>query len=185
MSQSLPFATHRKTATLLVAAFVLPSLGVLVARFGLPLPSPASARAAEAAGVTLPRVPTTGGGSPHQMATMRAFQEESTQPFGPSPILSRVAELPPTATQPPDYVPSPSHQEELPAAVPVFSLSSVMGSNDRSMAVINGKLCRVGDRVIEGWTVTAIDREGGRVTVTSTSGEELSLSLPPKGLRPR
>lgn len=184
MSQSRPTVNYGKTPALLIAAFVLPSLGVIVARFGLPLPGPASASAAESTGDTLPSVFGTGGGTPQQRAISRAFKEEAEKPFGPSPILSRVAELPPTAALP-IFVPSPSHSEERPAVVPAFSLSSLMGNADRSMAVINGKLRRVGDSVIDGWTVTAIDRDAGRVTVTSASGEELSLSLPPQGLRPR
>jgi len=61
-----------------------------------------------------------------------------------------------------------------------FTLGSLMLVGDKAMAVINGKLCRVGDRVGE-FEVETIDAE--RVVLTC-NGEKTELRLRPKAQAP-
>ena len=186
MNESRAVLSQGKQALMLAAAIVVPSLGVGVARFGVPIPGPASAAAVQESGAALPGVVSVGVGGTERQAITAAFRDEALKPFGPTPILNRLAELPSAPEAEPfhdqgNVDPSP-HQAE---NTVVFVLSSVMGSSERSMAVINGKLRRIGDRLNDGWTVSAIDRDAGRVTVKSERGVSRVLSLPPQGLEPR
>ena len=49
-------------------------------------------------------------------------------------------------------------------------LSSVAGTGKRAVASINGKLYRIGDEFLKGWTITKIDVVNRQVTCQHTTG---------------
>jgi len=58
-----------------------------------------------------------------------------------------------------------------------FVLSSVMPSPTRPLAVINGKVRRIGDTVEPGWVLTMIDGDARRVILTHLSGRTRTLEM--------
>ena len=86
----------------------------------------------------------------------------------PPPPPSPPADVRETATPPPSSV-----SETLPRAV-VPHVSAILTSDDRRIALVDGRIVRVGDR-IGPWRVTAIEPHA--VVLTDASGAELRVRL--------
>ncbi|HYD00969.1 MAG TPA: hypothetical protein VEB22_07050 [Phycisphaerales bacterium] len=84
-------------------------------------------------------------------------------------------------TQPtPSIEPTPGSTEPIAAAIPpevrALSLGALMANDHGPFAVISGKVRTIGDVVVPGWTLTGIDPEARRVTVTSDAGTAVILT---------
>ncbi len=96
------------------------------------------------------------------------------------------------AWTPPDQIESPMlhprHEEQAAAPTPTshapapqpttpqFTVKTIMGSGDRVMASINGKVYRVGGEPAPGWKITAIDAATKRVEITGPARQTLSIT---------
>jgi MSHA biogenesis protein MshK len=91
----------------------------------------------------------------------------------------------PDPTRPLTFTPA----EAVASSEPVLRLEAVMGSSDRPVAIVNGKLVRVGDR-IDGMTIAAIDGDSvryvsaGRERVARLASTSLKVRRVPEGVRP-
>lgn len=61
--------------------------------------------------------------------------------------------------------------------IPSFSVSSILPNPKNPLAVINGKPCRVGDQLGDGWKLQSIDGDARTVTVIHVSGKRVKVSL--------
>ncbi len=181
-SHALPLGGQ--TAALLAALF-LPSAGVAFVRFGLPIPGPAVIHAAQVIGEPLPLPVRAATRSGEQTALAAIFAMEAGKPFGPGPMVNRAADvLAVVPAEPPlnaDFAPEVTR----PGEVPVFTLSSMMGTARNPMAVVNGRLRRAGENVATGWQLTTIDLASESVTIVSEAGAEVRVALPARGVEPR
>ncbi len=69
----------------------------------------------------------------------------------------------------------------IPAAtrVPVdLTLGAIMGSSESALAMIGGKVRRVGDTIYPGWTITSINPREQTVTITGPEDAVINLSNP-------
>ncbi len=148
----------------IVAAFFVPSLGVVAARlFGMG-PSTAAASTSPEPMAALPdirlvpAVTDSGSGEMAELASpfWHAFQ-----------IPNAPAEATPTRR--------PAQLTEQPD--PDFLVTAVMPHPSRPLAVINGRPRSIGDVVVPGWTLTAIDGHSRTVTLTHTSGRTQTLQI--------
>ncbi|MBX9737471.1 MAG: hypothetical protein K2X32_11150 [Phycisphaerales bacterium] len=63
--------------------------------------------------------------------------------------------------------------------VPVdLTLGAIMGSSDSALALIGGKVRRVGDTIYPGWTITSINPREQTVTITGPEDAVINLSSP-------
>jgi hypothetical protein len=62
---------------------------------------------------------------------------------------------------------------------PALRVTSIVGTVDRAVAMINAKVRRVGESPSEGWIITHIDAGQQSVTLTGPAGQVLTLH-PPK-----
>ena len=56
-----------------------------------------------------------------------------------------------------------------------LTLLSVVGKGDRAIASISGRIYRLGDEVVDGWRIQAIDVRERRVTLAHADGRECIL----------
>ena len=70
----------------------------------------------------------------------------------------------------------PVRPAELPPEVRSLSLGALMVNENGPLAVVSGRVRVVGEVVAPGWTVTAIDTEARRVTITSDDGVSVVLT---------
>ena len=128
----------------------------------------------------MPPLPTL---PPEAAALHKAIDAECSQPFGPSPIGSR-APVVFVVPQPAPTKPEPVETPSLPGPqvkAPTLTLTSIMTGKDQPVAIINGKVRKVGDSVGNGFSVTAIDGTAGRVDISNADGIAITLLL--KGRR--
>jgi hypothetical protein len=63
--------------------------------------------------------------------------------------------------------------------VPVdLTLGAIMGSSDSALALIGGKVRRVGDTIYPGWNITSINPREQTVTITGPEDAVINLSNP-------
>lgn len=83
-------------------------------------------------------------------------------------------------------VPAPPEPQEAPAAPatpneeparPALKLSAVMGSGDNAIAVIDGRMRRVGDAVAPGYVIRRIESRAGIVTIAGPGGITRTLAV--------
>lgn len=98
-----------------------------------------------------------------------------TSPFNHlMPRAVTVQQTTPTIEQVPDSAqPVPT---VIPPEVRALSLGALMVNDRGSFAVISGRVRSVGEVVVPGWTVTAIDATARRVTITSDEGAAVTLT---------
>lgn len=70
--------------------------------------------------------------------------------------------------------PTPRASHDLPTGV---ALTSVMKTAGGTVAVIQGKLYRVGDRITPEWTLSAIDDKARTATLLHSGGESRTLAI--------
>lgn len=85
----------------------------------------------------------------------------------PEPVVEEPQVAPPTPAPKPTTVPTPA-----------LSLTSIIRSADEQvMALVNGKIHRVGDSVGGGWTITAIDPKARCLTISHERAEPVVITL--------
>ncbi|MCK6475640.1 MAG: general secretion pathway protein GspB [Phycisphaerales bacterium] len=70
----------------------------------------------------------------------------------------------------------PGDETPKPAQLPSLKFTSV-ASGRETVAVINGKVCRVGDQVAPEWTLFEIDPSSNTVTVEHATGQRETVTL--------
>lgn len=76
----------------------------------------------------------------------------------------------------PEYSMPEEPTEKYPSG-PELSVSSILPHPARPLAVINGKPCKLGERVAPGWKLTAIDGNARTVTITNALGESRTIGI--------
>lgn len=159
---------------------ILPAAGpvavVLALRMLAPIagPQPASAAAATSDPAAVP--PSAAVYSPGQVEAARHAAARVIEVGMPSPfILPEVPRPSAGATIPPVHQPVASPQPRA-----EFRLSAIIGGRE-TVAVINGKVRRVGEEPAPGWKVESIDANGGKVTLRHGELGSLAVSLPGAG----
>ncbi|CAN5812392.1 hypothetical protein BH11PLA1_BH11PLA1_16850 [soil metagenome] len=96
-------------------------------------------------------------------------------PMQPAPALPVVAAPAPRTDAAAPVTPS------VPAALhpkAELTLNAVMGSKTTELAMISGRVCRVGTVIEPGWTVTVIDAKTQIVTIQGPEGVKVELRTP-------
>jgi len=181
--QELGACLHRATrgwAGLAAFALVAPAMGVLVARVVQPYTSPATAAA------ETPRAHHSGNApefaeKTHWFRPLRADEREELDAASPNAITSmsstplmKLAGEPSAATSRVEII------ADVPEITPpAMGVSSIMATKSQPIAVVGGKLLRVGDEVSPGWKIGAINPDAGTVVLQHESGFEHTLNLRP------
>lgn len=162
------------------AAAALPCIGVLCARGFLPSTGPRSAEAA-----STPVVSTNSGSlqklidatlSSQDSAFLDFIASSANKPVERSPIAARTGRT--TFTRADDRpVPNNSSTGEPTLRATESSVTSILKASGQTIAMIGGKLRRVGDRLSDGWAVKEIDPDAGSVTLVHMSGQTKQLLL--------
>lgn len=99
----------------------------------------------------------------------------ATKPVAKSPIVQRQGRNLNVEKQTPTNSKSSADEPALRATE--SGVTSILKSNGQLIAMIGGKLRRVGDRLSDGWSVKEIDADGGTVMLVHVSGYTKTLSL--------
>lgn len=159
-----------------LALAIAPAMGVLVLRAMLPSQGPASAKAAPAAVTDEALIlPADAQWTPAQQELRTIMTQEAAKGFASSPVLTRRREVVENTTPTPD-LPNPD-SEPPDVTPPSAALTSVMAAGEHAIAVIDGKVRRIGDAVAPGWKVSAIDRAAGTATLVHVGGTTHVLAL--------
>lgn len=157
-----------------LVGILAPMAAVLAARV-LSATGPAEAPAAEleptgAPAAMLQATPTAPSLTHEQAAAVEYVAALAQQEITRSPMMRPAPE--------PEIEPTP---ETVRAAPPSedprddLTLLSVVGKGDRAIASISGRIYRLGDEVVEGWRIQAIDVRERRVTLAHADGRECIL----------
>ncbi len=102
------------------------------------------------------------------------FDARANSPPPPPPVTNPST---PVVTPPdPRGDPKPPPRQLAP---PPMRLTAIIVSNDLRMAVIDGKVLRVGQEVAPGWIVSDINARGDLVKVTGSDGQTIELRSRP------
>lgn len=152
------------------AAALAAPLAVVFALRSFSGPSSAGAASVET-GVAAPAFvfpqPPTVRLTPEQQAALEWAMEQHAPARSPMHFVQRAGE---STTM----TPSPGAPAQRPSEA--FRLSVVMESAGRSLAVIDGKIYRIGDVVSGGLKLTSIDARGRSAVVTDASGRTITLT---------
>lgn len=99
-------------------------------------------------------------------------------PFAPAPV----AAAEPTLHVQPMHVSEP--EPEVREIAPAMELTGVMDGQRGPLASINRKIFRLGDEVVPGWTLEAVDAREKYVMVRSAQGNTLELRIKPANATP-
>lgn len=153
---------------------VLPSLGLVGVRFLSSHAAPASARAESPdSGFVLNGIvnrPIT----PEQRQLAKAMVAADKVKFGSSPFRAPAILVDPNLLQPG----LPAGLEEGLQPGKLFALTSILGTAERPLAVINGKVHQPDAELQDGWRLGAIDPVGGTAQIVNDKGERAVLYLP-------
>lgn len=119
--------------------------------------------------VQVPPVPTL---TPQQSELRRAIREASAVPVQGLTLASRGM----VRTDAGVATPAPEPSVERPANM---TLTSIMVAGEQPVAVVMGKLRRLGDEIAAGWKLDSIDASAGVVTLRHISGQTWVLQLNP------
>ena len=115
--------------------------------------------------------PVTREWTEQQLAATRHIELLRTKDFGPSPLLHQQPPPRPNSTRPPD---TPRIHPP-----PDVSVKTILKTSRGNIALINGRLYRVGGKIGDGWIVMVIDADARLVLIKhEDSGEEATLVLP-------
>lgn len=142
-----------------------PAATVVVARLMLGTSSigPSVAHAAEEV-ATLPSVPRVAMNDQAKLRTAASAQDLT-------PTLPWIRA---TAATGPTEPPSRGTVEVPP---PEFSVTSIMVARGETIAVVQGKLRRIGDLPVAGWQIAQIDADAGTVTFAHQDGRRAVVAL--------
>lgn len=161
------------------AAALLPTVGVLAARSVLPSSGPRMASAAPSAdpsgGTSAIRSSSAGKLSAQEVAFLEMIATNKSSAITRSPIAQKAGRNVRIDDQPQSA--SKSFNDEPALRSTESSVTSILKSNGQMIAMIGGKLRRVGDRLSDGWSVKNIDADEGTVLLAHVSGYTKSLSL--------
>ena len=97
-----------------------------------------------------------------------------TSPFNHlTPRSTAIQTMPHVQPVPGNVTPPPT---TIPSEVRGLALGALMTNENGTFALISGKVRAVGDVVVPGWTVSAIDSTTRRVTITSDEGLSVTLT---------
>jgi hypothetical protein len=120
--------------------------------------------------------------SPEAVSLQLTFDSECNQPFGPSPMVNKTPPKPVVKEPPPQPKPDEAPVAPgQPVTPPALTLTSIMGSTTNPVAMINGKVRKVGDQVGNGFSIVSIDPVSGKVEIAHRDGVQATLQL--KNLR--
>jgi hypothetical protein len=167
-------STTRPSRFNLLACVLAPAGAVLIAREILPGAGPKGAAAQTVSTAASPR---NGQGDqppkPRERSDnsqiLAAVNELRDVPGGANPFVSQV---PRALTKIVMTTP-----EVMKRKLPEFSLTSIADGARQTIAMIDGKVRRVGDDLGEGWTVSGIEHSSGQVTIASPDGVLHTLML--------
>lgn len=129
--------------------------------------------------------------APAAPATIATSSEAGMEEPPPTPEVTRATafleawnagEPIPSPMRHPERADDPKTTEadppSLPAeiAIPEFAVKSVMGSGERVMASINGKVYRMGDQPAPGWRITSMDAKSKRIEITGPDGRTIIVT---------
>lgn len=154
-----------------IAAVVIPTLGVLVARQVLPHRGPNVAQASiitpsgeQALAVVSREVP--GKRDAADGATLRMMEEHAGKPFARSPLAQQRIKA------------TAGEESTIPSEIRFTgNLTSILQTPQGSVALIGGKLRRVGDRLGNTWELTSLDPDAGKAKITHGSGVTQTLTM--------
>lgn len=174
-----------KKRLLVAGSLVAPIVAVQAARFvfdGGPSSAQATTSVDDAAMPHLPARPI----KPMTTAQQRAAAWLSEH-AAPESLHTLYADLRSPMDHPPPRVEEPARVEasptEPPPSMPVeefdphrlLKVSSIMVDRAHAIAFINGRLCKVGDEPLKGWTITHVDGKTRVVVLTNVRGDEAVL----------
>ncbi|MBY0308550.1 MAG: hypothetical protein K2Q09_07395 [Phycisphaerales bacterium] len=116
--------------------------------------------------------------TPAQRAAVTFLREQRTQitvfdtPFNHLAPRAAAVQTGPVITTPTD----PGTETVIPPEVRSLSLGAVMRNDQGAYAVISGRVRAVGEAVVPGWKLAAIDPDHRRVTLTADDGTTVTLS---------
>ncbi|MFZ4574425.1 MAG: hypothetical protein ACOYN0_08515 [Phycisphaerales bacterium] len=158
-----------------VAALIVPALAVLAVRTLSPALGPAMARARESepeeATQSILSRPTTDD----QRRLLATFQGIDSQEFGATPLRAAALPIDPIShlpAHPTDAAP------KLADPATLFELTSIAGSADQPLAVINSKVRSVGSPLGEGWTLVQVHFAEGAVELEHQTGARAWIYIP-------
>lgn len=154
-----------------LALLLIPAVGPAAARF-------AGGGVAAASAQTVPPMPTLPDLTPTPLPDSGASSPKAFSPFwyeNARPGNEHVAEPPPQPVRVETPQPRPAPVREDP--LPTFTLTALMPSRTRPLAVVNGHPAAIGDEVAPGWRLTDIDGPSRRVTLTSAEGRQITVTL--------
>ncbi|HYE61443.1 MAG TPA: hypothetical protein VD997_05565 [Phycisphaerales bacterium] len=181
--ETLTVGTTKLPWPLVAAALaVMPLLGVAGVRMLKRAPSSAFGQETPTVTPFKPAPETTP--TANAVALVSQFNAEASRGFGPSPMLNR-APPPPVQPKVPDPEVKPRVVDEPPVRVstpqqatpPELQITSIMATNKGSVAVINGKLRRVGDAVGNGYKIAAINAGTGEVEIVGAAGDKVMFQF--------
>lgn len=155
-------------------ALVLPALSIVGVRFLSPRTAPAAARAqATDTKYVLQSIINRPYTAEHRQiaGVMKAADKVK---FGESPLRAPALVIDP-GSGPPII---PTDPAEGPQAASLFALTSILGTPDHPLAVINGKVRNPDDQLDKGWKLLTIDIPAGTVELVNESGQHATLFLP-------
>jgi len=145
-----------------VAALVTPAaFAVLVRTLGLLQPVSAGAAVQSPAVSPVDAAPIESAPDARSLAARRRAEARRLQPPSSNPM-----HYPEATTEP---------EKADVNAPPGIELSAVMGGR-QPVAVIDGRLQRVGDEVAAGWTIHSIDALARTVIITGPGGESITIA---------
>lgn len=167
----------RREHLLLLALVVAPT----VIAQGMRLLNITAPRAASASGagpaVQAPELPV-GAPSPAQSKASEWIASQSARalrdPFAAPALPEALPEA--SATQ---VLTAPDHAAAAPGRVPQFRLTGVIERGNTPLAAINGKVFRVGDEVLPGWTLQAVHGGERSVEIRHDDGRVVSVRVQP------
>ena len=161
-------------------ALVLPALAVMGVRTFAPHMGPATARGSETtAPLTLQGIINRPYTDEHRKlaSTIAAVDQ---QPFAASPLR-----LPTLAVDPTSHIPINPLPGEPSIGDPakLFTLTSIAGTAEQPLAVINGKVRALGAPLGEGWSLLEVSFATGSIDVRHDTGPVATLTLPKPALK--
>lgn len=159
---------------LLPALAILPGIVVLGAKFVLPMSGPREAAAATSEEFEPFELPPALSVMEQDALLASAFASEMSKGFGSSPLL---IEYEPLVDQKPVHVPRVDQAID----GPMLKVTSIMTTSQGPIAVIEGELRKVGDVVVEGWSVLHVDPVIAAVTLQHTSGVRHTVTMKKRG----
>lgn len=173
-----------RTTALCAAAFFAPTLLVLAA---------SDVKSAAGPAMTMAKSPSPSTADPASLTIITRKLTDAEREAakrcealakgvtGESPFYYPQAHAPVVAAPTPAPTPvasAPVAAPQQPPPAPSFSISSIFRTADgAALAIVHGKIRRVGDDLGNGWTLTAVDPDARTITVSHAASEPVTLSL--------